>query len=221
MIIVVTCVWQRPERLEYTLTQLSKQTFRNFEVILINNNRDLKEMVRDTCAKFDMHIHLVENEENRGPYARLEAMVENVCDGMWFMTIDDDAIFDETLLQQWWNNRLTTAVQGWNGFIFKPGGTYWERDEAEPNGKCHYLWGSNLFIPPDAIRLHLLQLPQRYWQCDDLWLCYVANCTQRLDLIRRDIQGLSINIDNKDTYLSQANVKVEFLELLRHRGWSV
>jgi hypothetical protein len=76
-------------------------------------------------------------------------------------------------------------------------------------------------IPRAAIDKGLLELPEKYWQCDDLWLCYYANHVKRLALRWANIPGFSINVDGKDTYVSQQQTKVECLEWLRAKGWAV
>lgn len=220
MITVLSCVWQRPENLSYMLWKLGAQTFRDFKLVLINNNVALTEFVNTHVACCDFEVEVIHNAQNRGPFARLEVMCSHNSND-WFMTIDDDAIFDETLLAQWWNQRADDTLQGWNGFRFRPGGTYWDRNEVKSGDVAHYLWGSNLFIPSNIIDWRLLRLEDRYWQCDDLWLCYHASHLVGADIRKAQINGLSINVDGKDTYVSQHHIKSELLNSLRNAGWQV
>jgi len=217
MIAVISCVWQRQERLAYTLDQLSKQTYKGFRLYLINNNISLQNKVYSLAGNKKFVAKIYQNKENRGPYARLELMTKLKNEYAWMMTLDDDLDFGETLLEQWSDQRDQTALQGWAGFRFTGG--YWEREQAKPGEYCHYLWGSNLFLPSTAVTNTLTILEKKYWQCDDLWLCYHANKYAGLNLKVGKIEGNKINIDGKDTYLSQHDIKINFLEELRKRGW--
>jgi len=218
-IAVVSCVWQRPERLARLLQQLAAQSFEDFDLHLIVNNPALSELVETTVGAGGLPVTVYRNDENRGPFARLEIMHALSRRYDWFMTIDDDAEFGPYLLDQWWALRDAGAVQGWAGFRFI--GNYWQRETAKPGEECHYLWGSNLFLPAAAVQdARILGLDRRYWQCDDLWLCYHANHVAGLTLRAQQVD-MHIHVDGKDTYHSQTAIKREFLEDLRARGWAV
>lgn len=217
-ICVVSCVWQRPERLRYTLEQLSRQTHQGFVAWFIINNSAIRNEAEELIAQYPF-THSICHNSNRGPYARLEVMHQLRKDYQWFMTIDDDLIFGESLLADWWLRRNPNAVQGWKGWKFA--GDYWQRNRVADGEPCHYLLGSNLMIPARAVQgYRLLYLPEKYWQCDDLWLCYWANHECGMDLMQETMM-VSINIDNKDTYRNQHEVKIECLDMLRDKGWAV
>jgi hypothetical protein len=226
-IAVLSCIWQRPERLEYTLRQLSRQTFRSYTVFLINNNPDLYQFAEDKVFDFridtEQKVWLIQNEENKGPYARLEWMHRLKDKFDWFVTLDDDANFPDNFLATWWVQRDAQAVQGWNGFKFNPGGSYWDRKEVLPGENAHYLWGSNLFVPKAAIGDGLLDLDPKYRLfADDLWLCYYANAHKGMALQKAKFApGVFIEVDGKDTYRHFHAEKSWLLEELRAKGWEV
>lgn len=217
---VVSCVWQRPERLAHTLAQLGQQSV-PFVLHLINNNPALHDVVEEAALAVHGHYPIVvyHNATNRGPQARNEVMHALAREYDYFMTIDDDAEFGPDLLAQWWALREPQTLQGWSGFRFV--GNYWQRATAQPGEECHYLWGSNLFVPAAAVEDgRVTQLPERYWQCDDLWLCYHANHVAGLRL-RAQKMPMRIHVDGKDTYSTQHAVKVQLLDELRAKGWAV
>jgi len=220
MIAILSCVWQRPERLEYTLRQLAKQTNKDFGLYLINNNSELDSFVYSVAGRLPFVKKIIQNRSNRGPYARLEMMVKLKTEVDWFMTLDDDCLFDETLVEQWADQADEDAIQGWAGFRFN-GLDYWQKERVEPGEQCDYLWGSNLFLPASAVEPVFANLIPKYWQCDDLWLAFCAGMYAALDCKAVEIKGLRINIDQKDTYLSQHEIKIEFLDKLRKKGWAV
>jgi hypothetical protein len=219
---VVSCVWQRPEQLPRLLQQLTAQTCTGFEVYLINNNAALHDVVCEMAISYRDNFPILHftNDTNRGPFARIELMYSLRKRYAYFMTIDDDALFGPKLLETWWQKRNPAALQGWTGFRFT--GNYWQRDVVRPGETCHYLWGSNLFVPVAAVEDERVLDPgfECGGQLDDLWLCYHANHVAGLQLRAQQVD-MRIDIDGKDTYHSVADKKVAFLEELRRRGWQV
>jgi len=221
-IAIVSCVWNRQERLEYTLTQLSKQTNKDFHLYLISNNNKLHSFVEEKMNnKWDYTIVPIYNSRNYGPYARSQTMYKLGKQYEYYLTLDDDALFDNRFIEQWYNYLEPNKVKGWNGFNFIKGENYWTRKQVDYFDNCHYIWGSNLLIPNSIIDNDFVLLPERYWNCDDLFICYYANSVKKMELQKVRIENFSINIDGKDTYISQQNIKIEFLELLRKKGWNV
>ena len=218
-IAVVSCVWQRPERLARLLDQLAAQTHADFDLHLINNNPELEGFVEETVGAGSLPVTIYHMRENGGPFARVQLMHQLSSQYAWFMTIDDDAEFGPRLVADWWATRDAGAVRGWSGFRFT--GDYWQRETALPGEACHYLWGSNLFVPAAAVEdKRVLDAPSSAMQCDDLWLCYHANHVAGLALKAQAVD-MRINVDGKDTYPAVAGVKREFLEYLRAKGWGV
>jgi hypothetical protein len=215
---ILSCVWQRPERLDLSLGWLSSQTNRDWHLYLINNNYELRGFITDVVGGYSLPITIIHNAENRGPFARLEVAHEYAEEHSHFMTLDDDLNFGPGLLESW-HKQKSDEVRGWNGFRFKVG--YWDRDEVAPGEECDYLWGSNLLFPAGvAADDRITDLDRKYWQCDDLYLCYVANHLLGVTLRKADID-VSVNRDGKDTFKDHRSTKWLFLEELRGRGWEV
>lgn len=217
---VITCVWQRPERLGGLLDGLAAQEFTAFDVVLINNNLGLRSFVDKAVARREMDVRLWHNQENRGPYARIEAMCELRGQYDWFLWLDDDIEFDSGLVGEWMQQAELGTLKSWQGFRFT--GNYWQREKMEPEQECHYLMGSNMLIPAEAVRREgVRDMPIAYRLCaDDLWLCYWADhkLGMRLTAGRADV---SVAIDGRDTYLHHHDTKIRFLDELRTMGWSV
>lgn len=215
---VLSCVWQRPERLNYTLKQLKAQTHEDWHLYLICNNPELKKKVQQTARRHKMSRTIIYNDVNRGPFSRWEVANKYAKKHDYFMTVDDDLNFDESLLESW-EKQFDNEVMGWNGFKFQS--DYWHRIQVEPGEACHYVWGSNMVVPSDVVKdSRVLELKKEYWQCDDLWICYIANYLLGKGIRRAEID-VNIEIDGKDTYPGQHRNKVLFLESLRREGWRV
>lgn len=216
---IVSCVWRRIERLPLLLRQLEAQTDPDFDLWLIVNDANLEGQVTKQALRSDLHTIVQVNDTNRGPFARIEIMHENADSYDWFMTLDDDLDFGPQLVAQWRAAALPDTVRGWRGFRFA--GNYWQREPVAAGALCHYLWGSNLFVPADVVRDDDIATLNTYnGQCDDLWLCYYANHILGMDLRPADVDVRSV-IDGKDSYHGLHQYKAEFLDLLRAEGWAV
>ena len=214
---ILSCVWKRPERLEYTLDQLAAQDYDDWHLYLINNEPELVPLVEDKVKEYALPMTVIHNAENRGPFARWEVAHKYADQHDYFMTIDDDVLFNDDLLSSW-QAQACDEVMGWNGFIFQS--DYWHRLNVEPGQPCHYVWGSNMLVPASVVALPaVLELSRDYWQCDDLWMCYIASHKAGLTVRRANIE-VCIEDDGKDTYLGQHRNKVLFLEILRKAGWA-
>jgi len=205
--------------LSYTLDMLSKQTHQDFTAWFIINNADVRREAEDMIGAYPF-THSLCNAENRGPFARVEVIHQLKDEHEFFMTIDDDLIFTPTLLADWWAVRNANAVQGWKGFEFVDG-DYWKRTHVADGVPCNYVWGSNMFLPAAAVRDYRIQfLDERWWQCDDLWLCYWANHRCGMDIMQQSV-NVSIDVDGKDSYFALRDVKVDCLRMLIAKGWAL
>jgi hypothetical protein len=218
---IVSCVYNRPERLRHTLKMLEAQTLQIFQLILVNNNPDIADYVDECVALSPLPITVIHNEQNKGSFARIEIMHQYGHEYDYFLTLDDDADINKQYVDVWWQNRSNDEVRGWKGFYFRPGGNYWQRTEARIGSTCHYLWGSGVMVPSwVAADPAILELDERYWMAEDLWLSYYANHVLDIPL-RRTSLTLNIIEDGKDSYGKLRQVKIDMLNELRARGWQV
>ena len=80
---------------------LEKQTYRNFEVIIVddNSNDDTYESILEYKNNSNLNIKLLKNYENHGPgYSRNRGM--NAAAGEWITFVDSDDSIDICLLQK-------------------------------------------------------------------------------------------------------------------------
>lgn len=203
----------------YTLKQLEAQTYQQFHLYLVVNNPDLVPLVRAAVAQVELTVDVLDMGYNYGPYGRILTMhrLAGVYD--WFMTLDDDMTIGRNVLEKWSNRRSGTALQGFRGWLFQGG--YWKRKVAPYDTPCHYLWGGNQLIPKQIVqRPDVLDLDERYWQCDDLWLSYYANHVLGVPLLARRME-VKLDADGKDTYVTQKPIKQALFSKLIAQGWQL
>lgn len=225
MIGILSCIWQRLERLPYLLQGVAGQDDQDFTLFLINNNYDIRQNVEEAVEPYAnvIDVEIIHNRENLGPFARILVAHELSDYYDAFMTLDDDMEFPKNLVGQWKPYVGEADLQGYNGFTFNPQSSYWDRTQVTPGAVCHYVWGQNMLISSNVFELPTVTgLDRRYWlACDDLWLAYYVSHAYKGSIKTARIEGIGPIIDGKDTYMSNASLKNELLQALRSSGWNV
>ena len=105
LVTVVIPTWNRRDLLDDCLRALQAQTYRRFEVIVVDNgSRDGSEaMIRDT---FGENIRIIRNEENLG-YARAVNQGFAAADGVYVATLNNDAVVEPE-----WLAAIVQAAEG-------------------------------------------------------------------------------------------------------------
>jgi GT2 family glycosyltransferase len=219
---VITCTWQRPERLRRTLAMLKAQTKQDFDLFLINNNPDLHAMVDAACNRYGP-VHLTHNATNTGSGAKvMQAHACALAGYAYIVLIDDDFDFSASFLAQMWAARRPDALVSFRVQRVKPGGTYWQRDPVEEDGGVGtYVEGTGTIIPAGAVRAPaILALPSANSPADNVWLSYYAWQAGYL-CVKSTITGCQEVLDGKNTYVNHIDMKVRFFQQLREQGWAV
>lgn len=87
--------------IEKCLIALEKQTYKNFEVICVDDcsTDDTKKILMKYYKNSNLKIKIIENKKNSGPaISRNNAMM--VAQGTWFAFCDSDDWYDETYLEE-------------------------------------------------------------------------------------------------------------------------
>ncbi len=108
LVSVIVPTYNRPKLLERALNSLNDQTFKDFEVIIVN---DGKSDVLQIISRFKkLNIHVVDTGGNKGlSFARNTGLQKAT--GKFIAYLDDDDIFREMHLQELSNKLLTTRGQ--------------------------------------------------------------------------------------------------------------
>ena len=95
---IVIPVYNRPEEVDELLESLSKQTFRDFEVIIVEDgsNKPCKEICDKYADRMPVRYLM---KENGGPSLARNLGVKNA-QGEWAIVLDSDCVLPETYLEE-------------------------------------------------------------------------------------------------------------------------
>lgn len=219
---VMMCVWRRPHLLQRTIDQLAGQFHVQPRLYLWNNNRLLQEEIDRTIAenRHRLPIEVHHHHFNIGCFGRFMHAQPLLEQFPFFVIIDDDQQFDDDFLWKLWNDRIPGGVAASYARGFIRNEQYWERRDLEFGEKANYTGPGGMII--DARLLadpRLLQCPEEYWMCDDIWISYLLDHLIGAPMKRSSAVVKMTDIPN-DTFHSLRQTKVDFLEELRRSGWA-
>ncbi len=122
LISVIIPTWNRPKLLRECLTALTHQTFRDFEVCVVN---DGGVSIENVVSQFpSLILHAYDLKEDRGPAAARNQGIK-MASGKWIALCDDDDLFLPTHLES-----LVKATHE-NDFIYSDGELVYLRTEKK------------------------------------------------------------------------------------------
>lgn len=89
---------------EYRLIENIKSVFNQVdEIILIDNNSNNIEIIKDKINKLNYNIKIIENNENNGIAFALNQILEYAIKNnyKWFLTLDQDSVIKENLIENY------------------------------------------------------------------------------------------------------------------------
>lgn len=101
MISIIIPTYNRPNRLENLLESIKEQTYKNFEVLVIDDNSTLKEKNKKICAKYSFVRFFLNKENKWAPYSRNKWIKNAKYDILCF--VDDDDIWNKEKLEKQYN----------------------------------------------------------------------------------------------------------------------
>ena len=172
-ICALMCVWGRLERLEKTLSQLNAQTFKNFDLYILNNNPQEKKYVEDLILqhKGSLNITLCHSEINLGPMVRFLKAKE--LDYSYAVILDDDEDFGITMMEVFNAEKEEKTLKAVVASDFKDDFT--KRKRAY-DGIAKYLGPGGMIADMSIFKMDEfweLWKPE-YYVADDCWLSYFA-----------------------------------------------
>jgi len=157
MISIVIPTYKRPDFLERLLKSIANQTFKDFEVIVIDDNSPNYEEYLPVIEKYKKifkEFKFLRNSENKGaPYSRNKGIKETKYD-LIALVDDDDEWLPKKLEKQFEifksNNENLGLVYTWTNAIDEDGNiVYKYRNEIEGNPKKEIL--KECFIPSPSV----------------------------------------------------------------------
>jgi len=170
---VFLTAYSRIDNVERILESLSKQTFSDFDVVLINNN--IKERSRISSMVWDnpncMNIWVSDQGYNAGTVARYVEARTRDCDFSIFL--DDDVILRRESIQSLVDQREKGKAKSCLGYDFTD-----KIDDSKKvyRGKAKAIGTGMMIFDTDIIRddSFLTSWKPEFYVCDDLWFCRYA-----------------------------------------------
>ncbi len=99
LISIITATYNPTKLIFETYHELQKQTYRNFEWIIIDDKSDDNRLLLDIYNEENLNIKIIYNKENMGPsFCRNKGA--NVASGDYLMFLDDDDLYSVDLLEK-------------------------------------------------------------------------------------------------------------------------
>lgn len=182
-LVIVVCLWHRPERIEQILTIVAGQhTGRRLRLVLWNNEQRLDSFYREKLGEQGVSgalgsVEFYTSHRNLGGIGRFIAMRELERRGYSgpFIMIDDDQDFGLDLVATLLSASRPHAVAGvwaWNNT-----GAYWDRTQVTVSGEPAMHVGTGGSICDVAIvrdPAFFTRLPLRYLFMEDMWMSRYA-----------------------------------------------
>lgn len=131
---IILAVYNVEKYLKYTMDSLLNQTFKGFEVILLDDGSvDATPAIAKEYASRDARVVYVSNDRNRGHVYSLNAAIA-IAKGPYIARLDGDDICEPTRLEEQLNwmkaHPEADVVASWVAFIDEAGNPagYWELD---------------------------------------------------------------------------------------------
>lgn len=221
---VLLVVYKRINLFAPLLRSLREQTFRDFDLHVINNNPAEKHFVQNLDQLFDpVRTTYVEADNSRGPFVRFDyaGKIRDRYDT--FVIIDDDQIPHVNLVELLVRECRPDAVFAWHachvpGYFF---GLMTPNRAKTAGEKCDYFGPGGCVFHKSFLEKDVLEIPPEYYFLDDMW---VSLCAFRSGMdIRRSAAELFDTLDSNHALVLQApiaeNRRQVFWKFMRDYGW--
>jgi len=173
-IAVILTTWKRIDRLEETLRQIQDQTFKDFDLYVINNNPSLTGEINEVISRFSMNITLYHSRANLGFINRHLLAKELAASYPFIIMLDDDLDIKKNAFSVLNSEKKKKTIKSILALNFK---SFFydqqEEKEAKPSkyvGPGGMICDSSLFLIPEFWSEWELE----YYLIDDFWVSYFA-----------------------------------------------
>ena len=181
-VLVVMCLWQRPERLPDILPMLADQQGPPIRLVLWNNNPGTATENRRIVTEFGARgtlssVEYIDSPSNLLGMARFVVIRAAVRGGYslpFAITLDDDQAVPADFVATLAARGGPETVAGW--WACSIHGTYWERVELHDDGAAADYVGTGGSVWPVAIAddSFFRDIPLRFRMIEDLWASVTA-----------------------------------------------
>lgn len=220
-ILVVMCLWNRPERIEAIIRLINDQdSIRPIRFVLWNNDRSkgrhYVKTIRALWPAESRHsVEFFNSPMNMGGVARffVAKKLRRPKSGQPFIMLDDDQNVHRdfvTRLGEQWSPRSIRGFWAWN-----ISGSYFDRERADVGGTANYV-GTGACICDSGLvhdRGFFSGLPTKYAFIEDLWMSHFAGALG-WELTRADVE-VEFVLDETNQSHGLIFLKEEFYEVLK------
>lgn len=218
---LIMCLWRRISNLKRTLDLLSKQSSKEFDIFLWNNNIQEKENIENIVGQFKFtSIEVKHSKENIGGIGRFY-FAKNISNNGYenVIFIDDDQIFDENLIRDFISVYEKNSVKSWWAWRAKE--SYFDRVRCQKDGdKPNYCGTGGMICDIEIFKDNrvISEIPKQFQFIEDLWVSYFANhiLGWKLGVVNTNLKILE---DGKDQYVKLKKDKDIFYKQLKKTGW--
>jgi hypothetical protein len=220
-IALIMCTWKRINFLQRTIDLLSTQLNKDFDFYIWNNNQSIIEQLNTIIKPYNW-IKVKHSESNIGGIGRFYYAKEICNEYEKIAFIDDDQIFDNTLIQCFHNEYEPKTVKSWFAWKFKSN-NYWDRFRITTGEEANYCGTGGQIIDASVFNdSELLKtIPEKYKFIEDVWLSYYCNHKKNWKLKSTKTVKIQIQEDGHDQFVKLKELKTEFLRYLIKQGWKL
>lgn len=169
-ITVFLTAYNRIENLRTMLLSLSRQTFNDFDIVVINNNINerchINEMVWENSNQ--INIVVVHMDHNSGTITRYLEARQRDCDFAIFL--DDDLVLRKESIQTFVDSRQKGKAVSCLGYDF---GSNLSEKKKVYSGKAKAIGTGMMIFDAEMIRRNdfISEWKPQFYVCDDMWFC--------------------------------------------------
>ncbi len=142
---IITPTYKRADRLERAVNSLRNQTYKHWEMIIVNDSPSDTHYTNFASSINDPRIHYHVNEINKGVnYTRNQAIKYTSADSRWIIFLDDDDYFSPDTLQTFHDLILLHSDTKW--FITNRAYTNGKPISSLPGDEKFYLYAKDYLI---------------------------------------------------------------------------
>lgn len=231
-ITIILLTWQRLNSLPETLSSLSRQTYKDFDVYISNGNVRKTTLVNKIAKQYTDKLSISVSHDSNETYGfrrfeigkRLKESGEDIV-----MFLDDDIQIPDNYLELCLSKYRPNTYQSAYAWTFQEGGRDYYRhrtrvmSEQDP---VHYAGtGAAMIDPSIFLEDGLFDVDKRVHKIEDLWLSYYAQHVLGWSVGFMNIPGLKVGGNdrmalNRHVREERYNKKAFLLDLVK-LGWNL
>lgn len=219
---VILLIYQRPHHLKNILKAFSNQTYKNFKLTIINNNKHANNKIDNIIKEFPkLEINLKHNNKNLGIQIRYKFAKDSKRNPLIFL--DDDMVPNPDFVE------YMIAIQrkygkkyllGWHSKKFSEE-NYWTSQKISDGEEVDYVGCGSMVMDKSVIDTikEMQNIPSSIDRMDDLWMSYWSKkYGYKLINIKKKVKQIK---DGKDSCLKIRDEKNDLFKKLIKKGWKL